>query len=153
MSSIISGKASGKRIGDLLGTVLPLCGQDWAVVIRGIDSTRSPDDLSRILASRGIAYSVTNGNICLSIPALGECLNTGLFVGFDEVWIFDQLPNFNLAFLPSVTSDAADFSSAMPRELANATEDTRLIVVLGDGCGLNYAVRDERILHAILVTP
>ena len=150
MIPITYGMVSDGRVGSALARILPLCGRDCAAIIRGIDSARSRNDLTKVLAFHDVPYDVVNGNICVSAAALQKSLELGLFTGFDEVWISSgSPPTFDLASLPSATSDATDFSSSMPGELSVAIEKTNCILVLGDGCGLNYASNDEHIQEMI----
>ena len=150
MISMTYGMVSDGRVGSALARVLPLWGRDWVAVIRGIDSARSNDGLTKVLTSHHMPYDVVNGNICVSVATLRKGGDVGLFTGFDEIWIFSgNPPTLDLASLPSATSDAIDFSSTVPSELSVAMEEKNCIVVLGDGCGLNYAVSDQRIQEII----
>jgi hypothetical protein len=151
MISLNFGVVSTGRVSSALTRILPQCETTWAAIIRGIDSTRSRDGLTKVLVSHHVSYDVVNGNVCVSIASLQQCLERRLFTGFDEIWFFScNLPPFDLASAPSATSDAANFSLTMPEELLIAIEKTSCIAVLADGCGLNYAVTDERILEEIM---
>ncbi len=151
MSSLNCGFVSGGSVEIALNRILPMCGTTWAAIIRGLDSTRSRDALTKLLAFHQVPHGVTNGNVCVSLGDLPKSLEVQIFTGFDEVWIFSgSTPDFDLASLPSATSDAADYSATVPEEISSAIEKTNCITVLGDGCGLNYAVSDERIQRAIM---
>jgi hypothetical protein len=150
MIATIHGMVPDRHVRDVLMCILQMRGQNWTAIVRSIDSATSVDDLITTLAFHRVPHDVNNGNVCVSIDALQKGLDAGLFTGFDEVWIFsDNPPTFDLGPLPSATSDATDFSSSVPSELTNAIEKTNCVVVLGDGCGLNYATSDKRVQEEI----
>jgi hypothetical protein len=138
------------RVGDALMRLIGLCEQGWAAVVRGIDSSRCLDDLVSILTVHHINHQIVNRNPCLSITALQEALNAEVFSGFDEVWIVAGTPpSFELTDVPCATSDATDFSGGIPLGFTEAMEKTACVLVLGDGCGLNYVTSIERIRDEI----
>ena len=140
MISVSHGMLPDRNVHGVLERILCMRGQDWVAVIRSIDSSYSQDALTGALAFHHLAYQVINGNICVCIDTLQKALGQGFFTGFDEVWIVSgKPPDFDLASLPSATSDGADFSSDVPKELSRVLEQTNCILIIGDGCGLNYA--------------
>ena len=150
MICVTCGMVPGGNVHDALERILRMRGEDWVAVIRSIDSARSQDHLRRSLATYRVPYEVTNGNVCVSIDALQKALGEGAFTGFDEVWIADgKPPAFDLASFPSATSDGADFSLNVPHELSRAMEDANCILIVGDGCGLNYATTSQEFQEAI----
>ena len=150
MISRTHGMMPDGNVSDALVRILRLRDQDWMAVIRSIDSTHAQDGLTKALAFHRVAYDVVNGNVCVSIDTLQKTVDAGFFSGFDEVWIISgNPPAFDLASLPSATSDGADFSSGIPDELPIAMEKTNCVVILGDGCGLNYATTDAQLREEI----
>ena len=140
------GMIPGDNVGDALTRLLHVCGHDWLAVVRSIDSAYSTEDLAKALAFRRLSYDVINGNICLSVKTLQKAVSEWMFTGFDEVWIIaGPPPAFDFGSLPSATSDGADFSSDLPEELSHVMVETNCVVILGDGCGLNYATTSQQI--------
>ncbi len=154
MTSLAYGMTPSGNVADALRRVLPLFHREWITVIRSIDSASSQDDLAKALTFHKVPHNCTNGNICFSVGDLQRVLDADVFTGFDEVWIVSgSSPSFDLGHLPSATSDATDFSARMPKDLRLAIEKTNCILVVGDGCGLNYATTDEQICEAIVLMP
>jgi hypothetical protein len=146
MLALAYGTMPDEHVSDALMRLMPLCEQDWTTIIRSIDSCRSLDGLVRILAFHHMAHKVVHRNVCLSMSELQKALDAGVFTGFDEVWIVSgRPPAFELSQLPSATSDGTQFSGGMPEGLAEAVEKTACVLILGNGCGLNYATSNERI--------
>jgi hypothetical protein len=97
-----------------------------------------------------VEYAVNYGNICVTMPSLWRALEVGVLTGFDEVWVHgNELPTISLETAPSATSDGVSFSPGVPAGLADAMDATDCILVLGDGCGLNYATLDDRIAERL----
>jgi hypothetical protein len=134
------------NVADVLTRILPLHDRDWLAIVRNIDSTHATDGLSNALAFHRVAYNIINGNVCLSIEAIQKAVSKEVFTGFDEVWIIaGSPPASDLSMLPSATSDGADFSSRVPEGLLDAMVRTNCILIVGDGCGLNYATTSSRL--------
>ncbi|MFG0256850.1 MAG: hypothetical protein ACF8GE_03005 [Phycisphaerales bacterium JB043] len=147
------GMMPGANVCETLTRVLRLRGNEWRAVVRSIDSACTTGDLTKALAFHRIAYDVINRNICLSLDALQNALSNDVFTGFDEVWIIEgPPPAFDLAPLPYATSDGADFSSKFPEKLADAMEQTNCVLILGDGCGLNYCATYQQLQEEVTRT-
>jgi hypothetical protein len=98
-----------------------------------------------------IRHGFRSGNVVVTEEELRTALSKGVFTGFDEVWIFtDSPPIEDMQTLPSATSESTDFDSALPQELLEFLETTSFRVILGDGCGLNYATRDREIAELLI---
>ena len=142
-----------ENVRKMLARVLPLFGQGIIAVIRSIDSTRASKDLGRILDFHHVEYDAINNNVYLSLEELRKALVGDVFTGFDEVWIlYDKPPPMDLNPLPSVTSDATKFSEGVPEELTEAMAKTNGLLIIGDGCGLNYITSDKRLEEEITKT-
>jgi len=149
MTTVTYGMVRG-HVSDALLRILRLRRHDWLVVIRQIDSASSQEDLTKALAFHCVPYQLINGNVCVSIDAVQSAVEE-LFTGFDEVWIVSgKPPSFDLASLPHATSESTDFSSGVPDEVLSAMDRTNCVVILGDGCGLNYATTAEEIQQEIV---
>lgn len=157
MPPLAWGLIPDRHVSDALVGILKWQEPDWLAVIRCLDSEASSDGLARSLALRHVSYEVSVGNVCVSIDALCRALRESLFTGFDEVWIVcHPAPLFDLGPLPIATSDGADFSSGVPEPLVRAIADSRCVVILGDGCGLNYVTSSGRLsreMDMIRVSP
>lgn len=143
------GLLPGASLAGALSVALKHRQEHW-FVIRCIDSTRDTDGLLDIFRYHDLSCEVISSNVCLSIEMLEKALEHELFTGFDEVWLFaGPPPGQDLATLPRATSDGADFSERLPEELTEAMDATRCILILGDGCGLNYATTDTRLAEGL----
>lgn len=121
-------------------------------IIRSLDSSHSERDLSRILSFHGVDFEVSDGSARVSMLSLWNALEAEVFTGFDEVWIFrSELPAISMESLPSATSDGMEFSAGIPAGFAYAIDRTDCALVLGDGCGLNYATTDDRIAERLTI--
>jgi hypothetical protein len=151
MISLTHGMTPGGNVGDALTRILRLRGHDWLAVVRSIDSASTTAELTKALAFHHLAYDLINGNVCLSIETLQRAVSSGAFTGFDEVWIVaGSPPAYDLASLPSATSDGADFMSDLPEELSRAMQQTNCVLILGDGCGLNYATTSPQLQEELV---
>lgn len=151
MISPLHGMMAGRHVSDVLAGILRLCSCDCVAVIRSIDSASSQDDLARSLAFHSVPHDVVNGNVCVSIGDLQIALGADVFSGFDEIWItLGGPPSIDLRHLPGATSDATDFSGGIPGELRDAMARANCTLVIGDGCGLNFATTDESIHREIM---
>jgi len=141
------------HVSDALVRILRVRELAWIGIIRSVDSASSQDDLTAALTLHHVPYDVINGNVCVSIDTLGIAMERGLFTGFDEVWIVSgNAPGFDLSPLPHATSDGADFSSCIPGELSLGMEKANCVVILGDGCGLNYVTTTQHLQEVITKT-
>jgi hypothetical protein len=121
------------------------------LVVRSIDSARSQEDIAKILSFHSVPKQIVRGNVCLTRGDLRSALAAEAFTGFDEVWLFSETPpTEDLSAIPSATSETTDFGIGIPKELVKALERTQCLLVLGDGCGLNYATIDGRMAAAVL---
>lgn len=146
MEGLAFGNLRTGTVRDALMRVRDLIGDASVAVIRSLDSAHSGHDLSHALSFHKVPHDVSLGNVHVSMDHLWSALDAEVFTGFDEVWIYPgKLPDVDLGSVPSATSDGIDFTHGVPKGLAEAIERTRCVLVLGDGCGLNYATSDERI--------
>lgn len=151
MSRIISGIFLNEHVPDALMRVRDVLNGEEIAVIRSIDSGDSQDYLNRALLFHKIKYEVAHGNFYVDAENLWRAIEREVFTGFDEVWIYNGVPpQVDLGGVRPATSDGTDFSEGLPMEIAKALDTTHCLLVLGDGCGLNYATQDERIASRIL---
>lgn len=139
----------GKTISGALAVLRTKFDHNWFVVIRCIDSTVDRSDLVAILNGHGITSEIICGNVCVTMGGLIEAVDTDVFSGFDEIWIFRRPPSIDLAELPPATSDAIDFSEQCHEEILRTVESESVAILLGDGCGLNFATCDPYFLEVL----
>lgn len=144
------GTARDQHVSDMLMCLMPHFEQSWVAVIRSIDSTRSLEGLAGALTFHCVAHKVVQGNVCLSMSDLQQAVDAEVFTGFDEVWVVSGTPPvFGLNEIPPVTSDATEFLKGIPDGLVEAVERANCVLILGDGCGLNYLTSDARLHEEI----
>lgn len=153
MEETFFGRIRGLTLADVLDRVLRLCVPRATAVVRGIDSARSSCDLRRILDFHNVTYEINGGNVCLDADSLNEAVAREVFTGFDELWIFREMKSdLNLVDVPPATSEVTDFSIKLPQEISDTFSRNDCLLVLGDGCGLNYFTSDSRIADVIVET-
>jgi hypothetical protein len=113
-------------------------------LIRCLDSDHTPSGVLGVLARYGIEGRLDASGAAVSKEELFRAAKKrGLFAGFDEVWLFeDDRPNRHIPSHIVLTSDGLDFNNGLPEGLEACMRDSRCVLALGDGCGLNYATWD-----------
>ena len=150
MASLIHGVVEDRRLVDVLSRILQFVPPSFAGIVRCMDSDDSEQGLVWSLGQYHVSHEVCAGNVCLSIDGLKAASAAGVFTGFDEVWIVPASSrSYDLAGVPTSTSDGTDFSTSVPVKVSCAAYKAGCILILADGCGLNYATTDERIGAAI----
>lgn len=136
-------------IGDAFGSLLPRLPKRWTVIVRALDSDFTPKGVSSYLTSLGVQHSFAGPNVCLTMEQLAKAHGAEAFSGFDELLFFDgPAPDVELECVP-LTSCVADFTETVPPELTEWMERTNCVLILGDGCGLNYATTERGISRVI----
>ena len=150
MAELIYGMLPGERVASVLPLLKQCVAENWICVVRSIDSIRDPEDLAYCLTAHGLPSNSDHGNVFVSGAALQEAVATAVLTGFDEVWVFLEAPPTEcLGKVPSATSETTDFTNGVPKELRQAMERTDCLLVLGDGCGLNFATTVDRIARKL----
>lgn len=91
------------------------------------------------MQSNGIEYQLLTENVCLSRKSLEHIISIGVFNGFDEIWVFEDItPLEDLSPLPNCTSDSKNFGKNIDPKILEAFHKTQCFTVLADGCGLNF---------------
>ena len=142
MISITCGSIEGGHVGTALAAARDMLAGDEVVIVRGLDSVRDARELSRVLKQFKMPHAIEAGNVCCSIndlvPEYAE-----VFTGFDEVWIAQRRPRMDLSSIPRATSDSEDFKGGVHPEIEKAMVREHCLLLLADGCGLNYATSIE----------
>ena len=124
---------------------------EFIAVLRSIDSSRSVEDIVRILNFHEIEFLINNFNVCLIADALKDSLKKELFTGFDEVWLFKaQLPQICLEGVPYSTADAMYEKNQMDPKTLEVFENVRCELLLADGVDLWVAAREKKVFEFVL---
>jgi hypothetical protein len=137
------------RVADALRLLQDVLSPAHVVVIRSVDSARESDALKRVLDFHRISYWIVNGNFVLTLAVVSQNLDH-LLTGFDEIWVFETVPEMNLNDVACVTSDAEDFSAGLPDSISLAFCTTACVVILGDGCGLNFVTANSSVAERLV---
>jgi hypothetical protein len=90
-----------------------------------------------------VEHKIAYGNVWIAARCIDEATAMHLFTGFDEVWLYEEAPHFDLSCVHGSTSESTDFSKELPVDTAEAIVKTKCRAALGDGCGLNYVTTDQ----------
>lgn len=146
-----AGTIENASVGEALRLVLDRFEDSACVVLRSLDSYREVDDLVHCMEHGRYEFALVHRNVCLSLQTVRARLDT-LFEHFDEVWLFRGAPPaVSLELVPHSTSDSKSFVESVPPEVLEALSRSGCVLLLADGCGLNYATTDEAIERAIAV--
>ncbi|GAB4225551.1 MAG: hypothetical protein Tsb0021_00460 [Chlamydiales bacterium] len=119
-------------------------------VVRSIDSSHLENKLEKILDYHNAHYIKINGNICLTNEDLLKAISLEVFTGFDELWFFENYPDKSLGDIPGATSDGQNFNDEVNSKILNTFHNTNCILLLADGCGLNFLTNKSVIAKQIL---
>jgi hypothetical protein len=119
--------------------------RDSRCVVRALDSMWSGAEIQAALGRRGITVRLEAGMAVLEGGELLRVREQGLLTGFDELWLLSagQPPT-------SVPDDAVFTSGSRQLTPDDAAAVGPILaaagawLVLGDGCGLNWATTSER---------
>jgi len=65
-------------------------------------------------------------------------LDEQVFCGFDEIFVFDHVPDLTYYPVPPYTSDWCLFWDGVPQTLLRYVSEVGASCYMSDGCGLNY---------------
>jgi len=99
-------------------------------------------DIRRRLRAEGIRHERHRGVILLAPGELDTMCSIGMFTGFDELWLMTEWNEEFEPFPARITTDVANFGDGPPLGLEEWMFDTRCLLALGDGTGLNFATLD-----------
>jgi len=140
MNAPLHGRVPGVHASEALSAVFEHLDPAWSAVIRCIDSARDSAEVAKILSHHGVQSRQVSGNTVISVDELKTVLKRNILNGFDEIWfVSGDSPVASLANIPPATSEGADFSTGPPSEITAVMITSDCVLVLGDGCGLNYA--------------
>lgn len=143
---------SGANISAVLGLLEPEV-RSSTCALRVLDSMRSGEAIQAALGRRGVSARVEAGFAVLAGCDLLRVLEQGLLCGFDEVWLLTS--GKPLTPVPDdlvLTSDGTELRSADAAKLEPVLQAVGAWLILGDGCGLNWATTSERV-RDILTKP
>ena len=149
-ATLYTGTVDG-RIAETLARCRDRIPRAYSALIRSVDSTRAPAQLRDLLKARVAEVNIGRAGVVVSPEDLCRLVDRGFFCGFDEVWLFDE-QRASVAEIPPgifATSDGVSFADHVPHGLEEVMVAERCLLVLGDGCGLNYATWDRPLALAI----
>ncbi len=119
-------------------------------VVRSLDSSREGNDLQKILDFHRVPYKLVQGNVCLFEAELKQALNSNVFTGFDEIWLFfDDAPQEDLSEIPYCTSDSSNFDEKINDKILMTFQEIGCVAILADGCGLNFLTDNDDFYNKI----
>lgn len=116
-----------------------------SAVILSIDSTRIPPDVWSILRRYGISSRGVATAPVLTSDELRDAANTGVFAGFDEVWLLDRKAHDRaVAQCVGLDSQLEGLEKCISQTEFSMTE-TGCVLALADGFNLSYATWDSSV--------
>jgi hypothetical protein len=117
-------------------------------VVSVVDSTprvgRLPS-LAPLIQSHGASLWLCGDDIAFEATFLLVLIEEhGFFNGFDEIWFMPDLPKIPKPETLRITSDLG-FEADPPAGLSAWVQETKCLLGLGDGDGLNFATFDPEI--------
>lgn len=128
------------------GDVLPDFELAAIAVLEGQERPGEEPAVRRRLRAEGIRPREHRGALLVEPGELERFSSAGLFAGADEVYFSTKWNDEFEPFPTRVGPDLVDFSEGLPFGLEDWMLETRCVLVLGDGAGLNYATT-SRELH------
>jgi hypothetical protein len=126
------------QVTDLLGVWEQLAGELPVLLVTMIDSDPEPSKLASVRAAIADAAPdivVVGPGIAVPSGAIHACASTGLFTGFDELWLACAVPEHFAAPPVRLTSETP--IRAMPDQLLEWMDRHGCRLGFGDGDGLN----------------
>jgi len=96
----------------------------------------------RRLRAEGIRTTVHRGVLLLEPGELERASSAGFFTGIDELYLVPEWNDEFETFPGRITSDIVNFAESTPLGLEEWMHDTRCLLAVGDGNGLNFACPD-----------
>ena len=113
------------------------------VVLDGQERPGELPTVRRRLRAEGIRVREHRGVLLLESGDLDRLNAQGLLAGNDEVLLASEWNDEFETFPGRFTTDLQDFSTTTPLGLEEWMLDTRCILAMGDGRGLNFATLDS----------
>jgi hypothetical protein len=109
--------------------------------VLSLDSNRFANDILRVLLKYDINAYIERNYVFISPEELYRTvINDKLFVGFDVVLLFAKnCPEKAIPTYMEFTSESMNYCRELPDGIDRWMKDNSCVLVLGDGCGLNYA--------------
>ena len=96
----------------------------------------------RRLRAEGIRVAQHRGVLLLEPGELDRLSSAGFFTGLDELYLVPTWSDEFETFPGRITSDVVNFAESTPLGLEEWMHDSRCLLALGDGNGLNFACAD-----------
>ncbi len=121
------------------GDVLPDYELAAIAVLEGQERPGEEPAVRRRLRAEGIRPREHRGALLVEPGELERFAGAGLLGGGDEVYFATEWNDEFETFPTRVGPDLVDFAEGLPLGLADWMLESRCVLVLGDGAGLNYA--------------
>ena len=121
------------------GDLLPEFELAAVAVLEGQERPGEEPAVRRRLRAEGILPTEHRGALLLDPGEMERFSSVGLLSGGDEVFFAAEWNDEFEPFPGRVSPEAADFRDGLPLGLEEWIIDSRCVLVLGDGQGLNYA--------------
>ena len=121
------------------GDLLPEFELAAVAVMAGQERPGEEPAVRRHLRAEGIRPTEHRGALLLDPGEMERFSSVGLLAGGDEVFFAHEWNDEFESFPGRISADAVDFRDGTPLGLEEWMVDTRCVVALGDGDGLNYA--------------
>jgi hypothetical protein len=131
-------KASVSEVVDA-GDLLPHYELAAIAVLEGQERPGEEPAVRRRLRSEGIRPREHRGALLVDPGEMERFSSAGMLSGGDEVFFAMEWNDEFEPYPSRVSGDLADFREALPLGLEDWMLETRCVLVLGDGGGLNYA--------------
>lgn len=122
------------------------------VLVTSLDSSTDMGSLPVVAAilQRMAASKLLGSGLVLPSSVLAQTAEDyKLFTGFDELWCFHHEPTIPKLSDISIVAPLNLSTDDVPEMLADWMDESKCLLGLGDGIGLNFVARDERIAVAL----
>ncbi len=137
-------KASVSEVVDA-GDLLPHYELAAIAVLEGQERPGEEPAVRRRLRSEGIRPREHRGALLVDPGEMERFSSAGLLSGGDEVFFSVEWNDEFEPYPSRVSGDLADFREALPLGLEDWMLESRCVLVLGDGGGLNYATTSNEL--------
>ncbi len=137
-------KASVSEVVDA-GDLLPHYELAAIAVLEGQERPGEEPAVRRRLRSEGIRPREHRGALLVDPGEMERFSSAGLLSGGDEVFFSVEWNDEFEPYPSRVSGDLADFREALPLGLEDWMLESRCVLVLGDGGGLNYATTSSEL--------
>jgi len=132
-------------ISDVIDAGVDMLPEFELAAIAVLDNAERPAEwpaVRRKLRAEGVRASSHRGVLLLEPGELERASSAGFFTGIDELYLVPEWNDEFETFPGRITSDIVNFAESTPLGLEEWMHDTRCLLAVGDGNGLNFACPD-----------